>query len=92
MTYKPIHASILTSNPINTTSYQVQHAIYTILSLSPAVMALSQSYSVPLAIFMVLFVQTMSAGIDGNWYNARATFYGDMAGHETMRKCILNFL
>ncbi|XP_057436080.1 expansin-A23-like [Lotus japonicus] len=38
-----------------------------------------------LAIFIVLFVQTMSAGIDPNWYAAHATFYGDMSGKETMQ-------
>ncbi|XP_057421982.1 expansin-A4-like [Lotus japonicus] len=46
---------------------------------------------VPLAIFMVLFVQAnLSAGIGhnwiGNWYNAHATFYGDSNGGGTMRK------
>ncbi|XP_057440403.1 expansin-A23-like [Lotus japonicus] len=38
----------------------------------------------PLAIFMVLFVQSMSLGTDiytGSWLDGHATFYGDMAGH-----------
>ncbi|XP_057440405.1 expansin-A23-like [Lotus japonicus] len=49
-------------------------------------MAMS-SYLVPLAIIVVLFVQTVSAGngIDPNWYDARATFYGDMGGKGTMQ-------
>ncbi|XP_057436078.1 expansin-A23-like [Lotus japonicus] len=43
---------------------------------------------VPLAIFMVLFVQAMSVGTDldtGGWFDARATFYGDFKGIGTMQ-------
>ena len=29
---------------------------------------------------------TIDGEIDNNWYDARATFYGDMTGSETMRK------
>ncbi|KAK2663292.1 hypothetical protein Ddye_001866 [Dipteronia dyeriana] len=42
-------------------------------------------------LFMALLVMTMSTGIqigskiDGNWYDAHATFYGDMKGGETMQ-------
>ncbi|KAM4132215.1 hypothetical protein ACJW30_01G233100 [Castanea mollissima] len=42
-------------------------------------------------IFMTLFVITMSkritidGEIDNNWYDAHATFYGDMTGSETMQ-------
>ncbi|MED6188783.1 Expansin-A25 [Stylosanthes scabra] len=42
-------------------------------------------YLVPLAILMSTFVQAISSGIDGNWYDAHATFYGDMKGGETMQ-------
>ena len=41
---------------------------------------------------MTIFVITMSkritidGEIDNNWYDAHATFYGDMTGSETMRK------
>ena len=41
-------------------------------------------------IFMTLFVITMSkritieGEIDNNWYDAHATFYGDMTGSETI--------
>jgi hypothetical protein len=49
-------------------------------------MALSHSL-VPLTCFMLLLVQAM-AQIDPNWYDARATFYGDAAGGETMRKLL----
>ena len=41
---------------------------------------------------MAIFVITMSkritidGEIDNNWYDAHATFYGDMTGSETMRK------
>ncbi|KAK7292373.1 hypothetical protein RIF29_08151 [Crotalaria pallida] len=34
--------------------------------------------------FMALFMLAKSDGIDGNWYDASATFYGDMGGGETM--------
>ncbi|CAL5191133.1 unnamed protein product [Lathyrus oleraceus] len=47
-------------------------------------MAMSPSL-LPLAIFMMFFVQVMAGGIDQNWYDARATFYGDAAGGETMQ-------
>jgi hypothetical protein len=50
---------------------------------------MAKSYSlVPLAFFTLLFVlQTMAhIPIDSNWYDAHATFYGDMQGGETMRK------
>ena len=48
---------------------------------------MAKSHSlVPLAIFMSLFRQAMSAGIDPNWYDGHATFYGNMNGGETMRK------
>jgi len=47
-------------------------------------MAMSNTL-VPLAFFMMLFVNGMAA-IDPNWYDAHATFYGDAAGGETMRK------
>ncbi|KAK7295438.1 hypothetical protein RJT34_18347 [Clitoria ternatea] len=36
-----------------------------------------------LASFMLLFVQAFS--IDGRWYDAHATFYGDMTGADTMQ-------
>lgn len=49
------------------------------------VMAMSPSL-VSLLFFMSLLVQAMSGGIDLTWYDARATFYGDAAGGETMRK------
>lgn len=40
-------------------------------------------------IFMVLhLLMAMAMGIDTAWYDARATFYDDMKGGETMRKCI----
>ena len=29
---------------------------------------------------------TADGNIDSNWYDANATFYGDMTGSETMRK------
>jgi hypothetical protein len=32
----------------------------------------------------------MGGGIDPNWYDARATFYGDASGAETMRKLFFN--
>lgn len=41
---------------------------------------------------MALFAVAMSRRIslvdkiDDNWYDAHATFYGDMSGGETMRK------
>ncbi|XP_058740853.1 expansin-A23-like [Vicia villosa] len=35
--------------------------------------------------FMMLFIQTMAGGIHPKWYDARATFYGDAAGAETMQ-------
>ncbi|XP_057756553.1 expansin-A22-like [Arachis stenosperma] len=37
---------------------------------------------VPLVIFM--YSLAISGAIDGNWYDAHATFYGDMQGGETM--------
>ncbi|XP_061365989.1 expansin-A23-like [Gastrolobium bilobum] len=40
---------------------------------------------VPLAFFVAFFVQAMSAGTDSNWYDAHATFYGDMKGGDTMQ-------
>ncbi|XP_057436079.1 expansin-A23-like [Lotus japonicus] len=40
---------------------------------------------VPFLTFIVLFVKAMSAPIDRNWHDAHATFYGDMAGGETMQ-------
>ncbi|KAE9615737.1 putative expansin/Lol pI [Lupinus albus] len=39
----------------------------------------------PIAFFMFLLARAMSAGIDSNWYDAHATFYGDMNGGETMQ-------
>ncbi|XP_045794749.1 expansin-A23-like [Trifolium pratense] len=39
---------------------------------------------VPLTCFMLLLVQAM-AKLDSNWYDARATFYGDAAGGDTMQ-------
>jgi len=48
-------------------------------------MTLSHSL-VPLTFFMMLLVQAMSNGIDLNWYDAHATFYGDASGAATMRK------
>ncbi|KAI5432195.1 Expansin-A23, partial [Lathyrus oleraceus] len=47
------------------------------------VIAMSHSL-VPLFFFMMLLVQAMSGGIDPTWYDARATFYGDASGGETM--------
>lgn len=42
-----------------------------------------------LFLFMAMSLHAMAVrAIDGNWYDARATFYGDMGGGETMRKCI----
>ncbi|XP_004514103.2 expansin-A23-like [Cicer arietinum] len=38
----------------------------------------------PLALFTLFFVQPLAA-IDPNWYDASATFYGDMNGGETMQ-------
>jgi hypothetical protein len=55
---------------------------------------MAKSYSlVPLAFFTLLFVlQTMAhIPIDSNWYDAHATFYGDMQGGETMRKYQINY-
>ena len=50
---------------------------------------MAKSHSlVPLALFMSTFVQAMSTGIDGDWYDAHATFYSDMQGGETMRKYV----
>ena len=44
----------------------------------------------PLYLFMALSLHIMAAiALDGNWHDARATFYGDMSGAETMRKYIL---
>ncbi|XP_027353588.1 expansin-A23-like [Abrus precatorius] len=40
---------------------------------------------VPLTLLMVLFVQASSAAIDAQWHDAHATFYGDMAGGDTMQ-------
>jgi hypothetical protein len=68
-------------------------------SLTPTIPPLSVSftlvmamfhYLVPLAFFMFLLIQAMGGGIDPNWYDARATFYGDASGAETMRKLFFN--
>ncbi|CAL5191134.1 unnamed protein product [Lathyrus oleraceus] len=40
---------------------------------------------VPLFFFMMLLVQTMSRGTGITWHDARATFYGDASGAETMQ-------
>ncbi|CAI8591904.1 unnamed protein product [Vicia faba] len=40
---------------------------------------------VPLFFFMMLLVQAMSSGIDLTWQDARATFYGDASGADTMQ-------
>ncbi|XP_045796976.1 expansin-A22-like [Trifolium pratense] len=37
------------------------------------------------AFFMLLLIQAMGGGIDPNWYDARATFYGDASGAATMQ-------
>ncbi|XP_061365912.1 expansin-A22-like [Gastrolobium bilobum] len=42
-------------------------------------------YLVPLALLVASFVQAVSAGIDTRWYDAHATFYGDMNGGDTMQ-------
>ncbi|KAE9615738.1 putative expansin/Lol pI [Lupinus albus] len=47
-------------------------------------MAMLYSF-VPMAFFMSLLVRAMSAGIDRTWYEAHATFYGDMNGGGTMQ-------
>ncbi|CAL0318727.1 unnamed protein product [Lupinus luteus] len=47
-------------------------------------MAKLYSY-VLLAFFMALLVRSKSGPIDSNWYDAHATFYGDMNGGETMQ-------
>jgi hypothetical protein len=50
-------------------------------------MAKSYSSLVPLAFFSMLFLQTLAhLPLDSNWYDASATFYGDMQGGGTMRK------
>jgi hypothetical protein len=42
---------------------------------------------VPLAFFTMFFVHALAHfPLDSNWYDAHATFYGDMQGDETMRK------
>ncbi|XP_058739288.1 expansin-A23-like [Vicia villosa] len=47
-------------------------------------MAMSHSLP-PLFFFMMLLAQAMAGGIDRNWIDARATFYGDAAGGGTMQ-------
>jgi len=37
-------------------------------------------------VFLILAMAVVVSAIDGTWYDARATFYGDMGGGETMRK------
>ena len=36
--------------------------------------------------FLAFFLCVISANLDGTWYDAHATFYGDINGGETMRK------
>ncbi|XP_058739287.1 expansin-A22-like [Vicia villosa] len=40
---------------------------------------------IPLFFFMTLLVHAMSSGIDLTWHDARATFYGDAFGADTMQ-------
>jgi len=49
---------------------------------------MAESYSlVHFTFFSMLLAQSMAyIPIDSNWYDAHATFYGDMQGGETMRK------
>jgi hypothetical protein len=49
---------------------------------------MAKSYSlIPLAFFTMFFVHVLAHfPLDSNWYDAHATFYGDMQGDETMRK------
>ncbi|KAE9615739.1 putative expansin/Lol pI [Lupinus albus] len=47
-------------------------------------MAMLYSF-VPMAFFMSLLVRAMSVDIDSTWYDAHATFYGDMNGGGTMQ-------
>lgn len=48
-----------------------------------------------MAMFMALLGMVTSRGvhfgskINGQWNDAHATFYGDMSGGETMRKCVI---
>ncbi|CAJ2644136.1 unnamed protein product [Trifolium pratense] len=46
-------------------------------------MAISHSF-IPLTFFILLFKQVIS-GIDTNWYDAHATFYGGLSGAGTMQ-------
>ncbi|KAL3740180.1 hypothetical protein ACJRO7_021456 [Eucalyptus globulus] len=36
-------------------------------------------------VFLILAMAVVVSAIDGTWYDARATFYGDMGGGETMQ-------
>ncbi|OIW17325.1 hypothetical protein TanjilG_22437 [Lupinus angustifolius] len=47
-------------------------------------MAMLYSF-IPMAFYMALLVPSISGRIDQHWYNATATFYGDMNGGETMQ-------
>lgn len=38
---------------------------------------------------ILLSFHAIVGALDGNWYDAHATFYGDMTGGETMRKYII---
>lgn len=41
---------------------------------------------------LMLFMGATVSALDMNWYDAHATFYGDMGGGETMRKSIICLL
>lgn len=71
---------------INITNHQPDFLDHFLSYLVFAIVMANSHFLVPFLTFIVLFVKAMSAPIDRNWHDAHATFYGDMAGGETMRK------